>query len=162
MKPENKTIPGSESATADDRSVVRTEARLDPGRRNFLSGAGALGAAAALPLVIAPRWARAAKWPERSITAVVMYAAGGGTDVVLRALAGEMAKSVGWDINVINKPGGVGAVATSFVLGKPADGYWWLGAANYNKFVRIMGGSDSVAWRDWQFYQAAKIGRAHV
>jgi tripartite-type tricarboxylate transporter receptor subunit TctC len=108
-----------------------------------------------MPLVIAPRWARAATWPDRSITAVVMYAAGGGTDVVLRALAGEMAKSVGWDINVINKPGGVGAVATSFVLGKPADGYWWLGAANYNKFVRIMGGSDSVAWTDWQFYQAA-------
>jgi len=144
VKPEDRTSTGAESA-----------ATVDERRRNFLSGAGALGAAAAMPLVIAPRWARAAKWPERSITAVVMYAAGGGTDVVLRSLAGEMAKSVGWDINVINKPGGVGAVATSFVLGKPSDGYWWLGAANYNKFVRVMGSSDSRAWMDWQYFQAA-------
>ncbi|MCG6875904.1 MAG: tripartite tricarboxylate transporter substrate binding protein [Betaproteobacteria bacterium] len=155
MKPEDKRISGSVSATEVDPTADQTESTVDSGRRSFLSGVGALGAAAAMPLVIAPRWARAATWPDRSITAVVMYAAGGGTDVVLRALAGEMAKSVGWDINVINKPGGVGAVATSFVLGKPADGYWWLGAANYNKFVRIMGGSDSVAWTDWQFYQAA-------
>jgi len=139
----------------DDLPAVQTESGVDSNRRNFLSGAGALGAAAAMPLVIAPRWARAAKWPDRAITAVVMYATGGGTDVVLRALAGEMAKSVGWDINVINKPGGVGAVATSFVLGKPSDGYWWLGAANYNKFVRVMGSSDSRAWTEWQYFQAA-------
>jgi len=155
MKPEDSSIPEIESDVEEDRTRVRSATEPDRGRRSFLAGAGALGAAAAVPLVIAPRWARAAKWPERPITAVVMYAAGGGTDVVLRSLAGEMAKSVGWDINVINKPGGVGAVATSFVLGKPDDGYWWLGAANYNKFVRIMGGSDSVAWTDWQYYQAA-------
>lgn len=155
MKPEDRTVPTIESAAGDDQNAGGTAPELDPGRRNFISGAGALGAAAALPFVMAPRRARAEKWPDRAITAVVMYAAGGGTDVVLRSLAGEMAKSVSWDINVINKPGGVGAVATSFVLGKPPDGYWWLGAANYNKFVRVMGGSDSVAWTDWQFYQAA-------
>jgi len=155
MKPEDSSIPGTDSDVEEGRPDVANASELDRARRNFLAGAGALGVAAAVPMVLAPRWARAAKWPERPITAVVMYAAGGGTDVVLRSLAGEMAKSVGWDINVINKPGGVGAVATSFVLGKPDDGYWWLGAANYNKFVRIMGGSDSVAWTDWQYYQAA-------
>jgi putative tricarboxylic transport membrane protein len=154
MRPEDRTPSGTASAAASDQPVAQSP-EVRAGRRQFLSGAGALGAAAALPLVIAPRWARAAKWPERPITAVVMYAAGGGTDVVLRSLAGEMAKSVGWDVNVINKPGGVGAVATSFVLGKPSDGYWWLGAANFNSFVRVMGGSDSVAWMDWQYYQAA-------
>ncbi|MGB8434506.1 MAG: tripartite tricarboxylate transporter substrate binding protein [Burkholderiales bacterium] len=155
MNPEDRTVPTTESAAGDDQNAGGPASEFHTGRRNFISGAGALGAAAAIPLVMAPRWARADKWPDRAITAVVMYAAGGGTDVVLRQLAGEMAKSVGWDVNVINKPGGVGAVATSFVLGKPADGYWWLGAANFNKFVRVMGGSDSVAWTDWQFYQAA-------
>lgn len=130
--------------------------QVDSKRRHFLTGVGALGAAASFPgLIIAPGTARAAKWPERPITAVVMYSAGGGTDVVLRALAAEMAKSTGWDINVINKPGSVGAIATSFVLDKPADGYWWLGAANYNKFVRVMGYTDSKAWEDWQYMQAA-------
>jgi tripartite-type tricarboxylate transporter receptor subunit TctC len=154
MRSEDTQSTGTDSAAESDQAVPESH-EVHAGRRQFLSGAGALGAAAALPLVVAPRWARAAKWPERPITAVVMYAAGGGTDVVLRSLAGEMAKAVGWDVNVINKPGGVGAVATSFVLGKPADGYWWLGAANFNSFVRVMGGSDSVAWTDWQYYQAA-------
>ena len=155
MKRNDTTPLGNASEGKEERSTRAGEPAIDGGRRTFLSGAGALGAAAAMPLVIAPRWARAQKYPDRAITAVVMYAAGGGTDVVLRSLAGEMAKSVNWEVNVINKPGGVGAVATSFVLGKPSDGYWWLGAANYNKFVRVMGGSDSQAWVDWQFYQAA-------
>lgn len=128
---------------------------VDSRRRHFLAGVGALGAAASLPLVLAPRSARAAKWPERPVTLTVMYAAGGGTDVGLRAISTEMAKIAKWDINVINKPGSVGAIATSFVLDKSADGYWWLGAANYNKFVRVMGHSTSKAWEDWQYMQAA-------
>ena len=96
-----------------------------------------------------------AEWPERPITVVVMYPAGGGTDTVIRTIANEMAKSTGWKINVINKPGAVGGVATSYVLGKKDDGYTWMGAANYNKFVRVMGHSKSQAWKDWQYMQAA-------
>ena len=115
---------------------------------------GAAGAGMMVPLTISPGSARAASWPERPITAVVMYGAGGGTDTMLRVLTTEMAKATGWTINVINKPGAVGGVATRFVLNKPNDGYWWLGAANYNKFVRVMGHSDSKAWEDWQYFQA--------
>jgi len=150
-----KRIDAPDGLLETTPQLVTGGAMPDQGRRRFIAGAGALGAAAALPLGIAARPARAAKWPDRAITAVVMYAPGGGTDVVLRNIAAEMAKSVGWEVNVINKPGGVGAVATSFVQNKPADGYWWLGAANYNKFVRVMGGSDSRAWMDWQYFQAA-------
>jgi tripartite-type tricarboxylate transporter receptor subunit TctC len=127
----------------------------DPRRRRFLAGAGALGAAASMPMLLAAGPARAAKFPERPITLTIMYAAGGGTDVGLRAISTEMAKATGWDINVINKPGSVGAIATAFVQDKPADGYWWLGAANYNKFVRVMGHSTTKAWEDWQYMQAA-------
>lgn len=123
-------------------------------RRKFLSGLGsAAGAAAMSKLVITPGEADAASWPTRPITTVVMYGAGGGTDTMLRVLTSEMAKATGWTINVINKPGAVGGIATKFLIKKPADGYWWLGAANYNKFVRVMGHSDSVAWRDWQYFQ---------
>jgi tripartite-type tricarboxylate transporter receptor subunit TctC len=96
-----------------------------------------------------------AEWPERPITVVVMYGAGGGTDTVIRTIVGEMAKATGWKINVINKPGAVGGVATRYVLGKNDDGYTWMGAANYNKFVRVMGHSKSQAWKDWQYMQAA-------
>ncbi|MDH5535780.1 MAG: tripartite tricarboxylate transporter substrate binding protein [Betaproteobacteria bacterium] len=152
MKKDQSKIWLPDAGSQDDGAP----SKIDSSRRHFLTGVGALGAAASFPgLFVVPGTARAAKWPERPITTVVMYAAGGGTDTVLRTLAAEMAKATKWEINVINKPGAVGAVATSFVLDKPADGYWWLGAANYNKFVRVMSDSNSVAWQDWQYFQAA-------
>lgn len=123
--------------------------------RAGLSRRAALVGLALGALAVALPQAAKAEWPERPITLVVMYGAGGGTDTVLRTLATEMAKATGWTINVINKPGAVGGVATSYVLDKPSDGYTWLGAANYNKFVRVMGHSDSKAWEDWQYFQAA-------
>lgn len=96
-----------------------------------------------------------AEWPERPITVVVMYGAGGGTDTVIRTIVKEMAKATGWKINVINKPGAVGGVATRYVGGKKADGYTLLGAANYNKYASVMGHTKTRAWKDWQYMQAA-------
>ncbi len=121
-------------------------------RRQFLTGAGA---AAATTFVISPSAARANGWPSQPVTLVVMYGQGGGTDTIMRTLAKEMADAKGWTINVINKPGAVGAVATDFVGGKEADGHWMLGAANYNKFVRVMGHTDAVPWENWSYLQAA-------
>ena len=121
-------------------------------RREVLAG---LGATAATALVIHPGAARAAGWPSQPITLVVMYGQGGGTDTIMRTLAQEMAAAKGWTINVINKPGAVGALATEFVAGKEADGHWLLGAANYNKFVRVMGHTDEVPWQKWSFLEAA-------
>ncbi len=126
---------------------------LQVDRRTFMGGlAAATGVAA---FTITPGKANAADWPTQPITLVVMYSAGGGTDTVLRTLAGEMAKNKGWNINVINKPGAVGAVATEFVAGKAGDGHWLLGAANYNKFVRVMGHTDAKPWEHWTYFQAA-------
>lgn len=122
------------------------------GNRKFVAMAGALLAASTMMAL--PGTAQAA-WPERPITVVIMYGAGGGTDVVIRTITAEMAKATGWTINVINKPGAVGGIATEYVLKKPDDGYTWLGAANYNKFVRVMGHSKSKAWEDWQYFKAA-------
>ena len=96
-----------------------------------------------------------ADWPERPITIVVMYSPGGGTDTMLRALAAEMASATGWRINVVNRPGAAGAVATRYVLNRPADGYTMLGASNFNKYSRISGGGDSVSWQDWYYMRAA-------
>lgn len=134
------------------RKATRDSGRGTPiRRRTFLAGAAATVAAS--QLIISPRDARAAGFPERPINVVIMYAAGGGTDVMIRVLVDEMKKSTGWNINVLNKPGAVGGVATNFLLEKPSDGYWWLGAANYNKFVRVMGHTSSKAWEDWQYFQ---------
>ncbi|MBL6957839.1 MAG: tripartite tricarboxylate transporter substrate binding protein [Rhodospirillales bacterium] len=138
-----------------DDSLVTSDSWVEMDRRQVLQGLGAAGAIGMTGLAITPSKAEAAGWPERPITAVIMYGAGGGTDTVIRTLAGAMAKSTGWTINPVNKPGAVGGVATKFMLGKPDNGYWWLGAANYNKFVRIMGHSTSVTYMDWQYFQAA-------
>ncbi len=121
-------------------------------RRGFLAASAA--GLAALQITI-PASARAAGYPERPISVVVMYGAGGGTDTIMRKIAEEMANAKGWTINVLNKPGAVGAVATQFVHGQAADGYTILGGANYNKFVRVMGHVDLVPWENWHFFQAA-------
>ena len=95
------------------------------------------------------------EWPERPITLVVMYSPGGGTDTVLRALASEMSSATGWRINVVNRPGAAGALATRYALNKPNDGYTLLGASSFNKYSRVGGGGDSRSWTDWYYMQAA-------
>lgn len=110
---------------------------------------------AALVAVLVLPAAAQAQWPERPITLVVMYAPGGGTDTVLRTLAAEMAAITGWRINVQNRPGAAGSLATRYVVNRPADGYTWLGASSFNKYSRVGGGGDSRPWTDWYYMQAA-------
>ena len=52
----------------------------------------------------------ASNWPSKPITVVIMYGAGGGTDTITRVLVDDMAKTTGWNIKAINKPGAVGGV----------------------------------------------------
>ncbi|CUH68067.1 Tripartite tricarboxylate transporter family receptor [Thalassovita gelatinovora] len=123
-------------------------------RRNFLAAGTATAGLSALSITI-PGSAFAQSYPRRPITLVVMYAAGGGTDAIMRKLADEMARAKGWTINVINKPGAVGGVATQFVDAARPDGYTLMGAANYNRFVRVLGHADFVPWEDWVPMKAA-------
>lgn len=123
-------------------------------RRGFLAGTGSLAGVSALQITI-PGTAFAQAYPARPITVVVMYAAGGGTDSIMRKLAEEMAAAKGWTINVINKPGAVGGIATQFVSAARPDGYTLLGGANYNRFVRVLGHADFVPWKDWVSMKAA-------
>ena len=123
-------------------------------RRGFLAASAATAGLAALEITI-PGGAMAQSYPARPITLVVMYAAGGGTDTIMRKLGEEMAKAQGWTINVINKPGAVGGVATNFVAAARPDGYTLLGGANYNRFVRVLGHADFVPWNDWVPMKAA-------
>ena len=60
-------------------------------RRAFMAGAAAT--AAATQLAITPRDAKAAGFPERAITIVIMYSAGGGTDEMRRVLKDGIKKN---------------------------------------------------------------------
>lgn len=130
---------------------MKLKQRLDSiNRRSFLGGS----VAAASFAITGPQGAAAqAGWPNKPVTIVIMYAAGGGTDVVMRQIGQEMAKAKGWTVEPINKPGAVGGIATNYVLQQPADGYTLLGAANFNKFVRVMGHTTSKTWEDWTLMQ---------
>ncbi|MEM7376797.1 MAG: tripartite tricarboxylate transporter substrate binding protein [Pseudomonadota bacterium] len=64
-----------------------------------------------------------AAYPEKPITLVVSFAAGGNADVVARITAEAVSAELGVPINVVNKPGGAHIPATMSVVEAPADGY---------------------------------------
>jgi tripartite-type tricarboxylate transporter receptor subunit TctC len=73
----------------------------------------------------------AAAFPERELSGVIMWGAGGATDVVARALTPHAEAALGKKVVLVNRPGGTGAISTNFVNNAPADGYTLLyGAEN--------------------------------
>ena len=67
-----------------------------------------------------------AAYPDRIIRIVVPFAPGGGTDVVARTLAQEMAKDLGASIIIENKPGAGTIIGTQAVATSAPDGYTLL------------------------------------
>lgn len=67
--------------------------------------------------------ATATNYPKGHIDIIAGGGPGGGTDVFSRAVARELSKILKVDVNVINKPGAAGAVASQELDKRPADGY---------------------------------------
>ena len=67
-----------------------------------------------------------AAYPDRLIRIVVPFAPGGGTDVVARTLAQEMAKDLGVSVIIENKPGAGTIIGTQSVATSAPDGYTLL------------------------------------
>ena len=74
-------------------------------RRQLLIGAGtsALGLASFI--------SHADTWPTKPLRLIVPFAPGGSSEIVARALAGEMSKTIGQSVFVENKPGAAGNIA---------------------------------------------------
>ena len=64
-----------------------------------------------------------AAYPEKPITLVVAFAAGGPTDVIARIVAEDMSRTLGQQIVVENTAGAGGTTATAKVAGATPDGY---------------------------------------
>lgn len=62
-------------------------------------------------------------YPSRAVTFVVGFAAGGGADLVGRTLADEMARVIGRQIIVDNRPGAGGTIGAEMVARAAPDGY---------------------------------------
>lgn len=77
-------------------------------------------------VLLFPILLNAADFPNRTISLVVPYAAGGSTDMVARALAKASAKHVPVQMVVVNQVGGAGIPGRVTVVNSKPDGYTLL------------------------------------
>jgi tripartite-type tricarboxylate transporter receptor subunit TctC len=70
--------------------------------------------------------AHAQAWPEKTVTLVVPFPAGGSTDSVARALSPRLTATFKQTVIVDNKAGATGTIGATFVKRAPADGYTLL------------------------------------
>ncbi len=77
-----------------------------------------------LPLTIAA--AHGAAWPDRPITMIVPFPAGGPTDLVARVMATQLSQQLGQTIVVDNKGGANGTIGMTAAANSKADGYTML------------------------------------
>ncbi len=92
-----------------------------------------------------------AAFPERPITLIVPWAAGGGTDAVARQIAQMLERDFKQPVNVVNRTGGSGVVGHQAIATAAPDGYTfglitleinlmhWVGLTDltYEKFTPI-------------------------
>ncbi|MDX1366688.1 tripartite tricarboxylate transporter substrate binding protein [Pseudomonas sp.] len=76
----------------------------------------------AIALLASPLLAMA-DYPDKPITLIVPWAAGGGSDSVARALSNVLQEELGTTINVVNRAGGNGIVGHAAISGAKPDGY---------------------------------------
>ncbi len=65
----------------------------------------------------------AKEFPDRPVTVIVPFAAGGPTDVLIRTLAERMRESLGQSVVVENVTGAAGTIGVTRAVRAPADGY---------------------------------------
>ncbi len=106
-------------------------------RRRLLASTAAAGAA----LLTRPAFA---SFPEKPITLVVGFAAGGGTDTYARTLASLIHESLGVPMVVVNKPGAAGMIAAKFVADQPADGHTLYMASAGSLLVKALYDGDAA------------------
>ncbi len=68
----------------------------------------------------------AAAYPEKPITLIVPWAPGGSTDIIARAIAEQMTKSLGQSVIVENRAGAAGNIGSNIVAKARPDGYTLL------------------------------------
>ena len=88
-------------------------------RRRTLQSLAAWAAAGVLPAA----HAQGAAYPHKPIELIVPFAAGGGTDVLARALAEQARKHLPQNLVVINRAGASGGVGWGELINSKPDGY---------------------------------------
>jgi tripartite-type tricarboxylate transporter receptor subunit TctC len=90
-------------------------------RRQSLQWAAALAAGSSLPSFAQSEWPK-----EKTITFIVPFTAGSGTDVIARTVAEKLGPILGAQIVIDNRTGAGGTVGAALVAKAPSDGYTML------------------------------------
>ncbi|RZI93910.1 MAG: tripartite tricarboxylate transporter substrate binding protein [Variovorax sp.] len=101
---------------------MTTTFTFHPNRRQLLSGLASLAAVGAA----GPAFAQGGKFPSKTVTIVVPYSAGGGTDIVGRLMAQRLSELWGQSVVVDNRTGANGAIGSSTVARAAPDGHTLL------------------------------------
>ncbi|WP_134680415.1 tripartite tricarboxylate transporter substrate binding protein [Paracoccus ravus] len=91
-----------------------------------------------------------AEWPEKAVTIIVPWSAGGGTDATARAVAEGLEKRLGQPFNVVNRTGGGGLVGHSAIVQAKPDGYT-LGVITIESAMYKSQGLAGVAPEDFTY-----------
>tara|TARA_E500000178_G_scaffold564_1_gene654 strand:- start:375 stop:1448 length:1074 start_codon:yes stop_codon:yes gene_type:complete len=89
-----------------------------------------------------------ADWPDRPVTLIVPYGAGGGTDATGRIIANMLEEEYGKPFNVVNRTGGGGVVGHTAIANSKPDGYT-LGLATSSLTTFEWFGSSKITYRDF-------------
>jgi tripartite-type tricarboxylate transporter receptor subunit TctC len=92
--------------------------------------------------------------PDRPVTIIVPWAAGGSTDQMARIVATELEAELKQKFIVVNQPGASGSVGTKNAVEAAKDGYTWAaGAATDVGTYRVLGLLDT-GLKDWHLFFA--------
>ena len=110
-------------------------------------------AAAAVLTMVGSAAAQNYPWkPERPITIIVPWAAGGSTDQVTRVAAVEIEKALGQKVVIVNQPGASGSIGTKSALEAAKDGYTWTAGAAKDIGTYAVSGLLDTKFSDWRLY----------
>lgn len=93
--------------------------------------------------------------PNKTITLIVPWGAGGATDQTCRTVASEMEPILGQKIAVVNQPGASGSTGQKSAFDADHDAYTWAGNADASVATyQVLGLTPEISHRDWQAYFA--------
>ena len=99
-------------------------------RRRCIAATATLAAGVLGGLVLPASWAQAQGYPAKTIKVIVGFAPGGAVDVIARAVAQQIAVTLGQPVVIENKPGAGTNIAMRQLIDSPPDGYTLMLTAN--------------------------------
>lgn len=89
-------------------------------------------------LCASPLIAIAQEWPNKPITFINPFPAGGGTDAFARPLAAQLTEQLGKQVLIDNRGGAGGTVGASIAAKAAPDGYTWFVGASHHTIAPSM------------------------